>query len=338
MIILGDQSPHIRGLLRWSVLRNAKPEEEIAYFLHDSDSPWVQESQELAIRNGWKEYFSIASRFPWTPDTPGASEIDLDRQNSIRNSLRAPAGQVYLSGPVGAETIFSERGNPILRNVFGRILKSELEWMAVLRQLLGRGRGIDLDILGDGSSFSMTKQLSLSLGIKGDVGSSVPFFRDSPPLTRGVFSIEHFWFIDRDGKRYLGRNSTEKGGTLVPKGEILLLEFALRGWKLGFSQIPYIERTLELRDRFLPGVKMNLIQIEFDWRIPEDPVYVIREEFLKKKFQRWEKGGSDSTKRPANFPSEFWEKISGYWSKSPTALGFLSLGGDLNPKITEHSF
>jgi len=139
----------------------------------------------------------------------------------------------------------------------------------------------------------------------------------------------YFWLIDGSGyrKEFSYSPNPPKGTIIVPKGEIIPIEFALRGQKLCVTNLRYLEKTKFLRDKFVPGVKINIIKVSFSWKTSKDLIEIIKEVFYEKKKKR----------NPEFLPNSqweiYWNKIKDYWASSPTVLGVLLLSGQLEYTI-----
>ncbi|KKU91060.1 MAG: hypothetical protein UY23_C0004G0005 [Candidatus Jorgensenbacteria bacterium GW2011_GWA1_48_11] len=341
MIVLGDQAPWVRGLLRWLALRGAN--EEVGYIMQDADSPWVQQESvhQFHLKNGWPPYLSLAARFAWSPDIPPTNDKDAaSLLNAIRMSVKAPRGQTYLVGPKTQGTILGLGNRPEIKDALLALLIEEHRWAGQIAEHFGASRnGISVPY---GNPREIAQELTQALGLGNRLGSVSELFRAERPLTLGHLPITEFWEVNEAGER---RRATDRNSRnmIVPAGLALPLEFALRGWKLCFTQLPYLGEMVALRDRFLRGTPIRILRIEFDWEpAAGNPALVLRDVFRKKKFERWllkqektKQSNPSPPPEPPTPPDHLFTEISAYWRQNPSVISFLVLGGELNPTFRE---
>jgi len=347
-IILGDQSPWLRGLLRYKVLlENPTPTfKNIVYFLHDYDSPWCQQGEDIIrIKGGWPNYYSLGIKLPFFPDHPYPHTPDEEKFiNRVINSInddfnkkmniriRGIRGLNYITGPTGPFTILSERKNKMLIEIVKKLITLEIKWLQYLADRDRDAAAVKIEDEDDDILTLIRKLGSLILPPTASISSSTSLFSSSAPLTLNLFPPSYFWRIDRYCYRFpLTTSSSSSVPNIVPKGEILPIEFALRGWRLGVTNIPYLKKTIFLRDKFAKGTKIKILKISFSWKTPIDEIDI------KKLFYDIKKRRDPNFYPPPQWET-YWRRIKSYWEQNPTLLGYLILGGDLNPIIVEEEY
>src|SRR3989344_1330412 len=147
MIILGDQSPWLGGLLRWKVLKDAG--EDVSYHIADMDSPVVDTGNKgLGISEGWPDYFALGWRYPCTVDAPG---IDKSASADFRQMFGMPSGLRYLIGGHVAEcnmTLHSAGAREGITKRLEIIMAEEINWLVRLQEVLGMTPSFQIQSLG----------------------------------------------------------------------------------------------------------------------------------------------------------------------------------------------
>jgi len=328
MLLLGDQSPWGGGLLRWLVAKEQFPQEEILYFVQDADMPWLPGGDRVSICKGWKtKYWSLATRIPWSSDTPE------DRfSESFVGTLKMPKGLQYLVGPRTSYIIANERARNMANLFVKEMLETEINWARNLRELSGKEQPQIMPAIS-GDVYKATRQLADCHNLSDEIHSLVKHFTDNPVRLASVLPEEYYWRITDDYRRI---NATEtKNGILVPKGKILPLEYATRGWTLGCTGLSYLFEVLKVRDLFIPNLKVKILKISFNWQLDENPFDLLAEVYKKRKLEQAQKRGTEYKDELSEISrrSRVTKIISDYWSGRPTSLSYLILGGNLNPSF-----
>lgn len=334
MIVLGDQSPLSGGLLRWlAVEKELGKEEEILYFLQDADNPWRQEGiPDIRIKKGWTNYWSLASKYPWSFQTPGIKRERVDR---IIQCLGAPRGLHYLRGPKTDRTIYSEFAeNEEVQKLFCQLIKEEVDWANQLASFLDKSGNNELKVNRAKQALRLLfYQVPSILGL-GKIQSLVELFQQNPPLLLQELPSTFFWCLDKQGYRRTCLatkvQAKNKNLTLVPKALALPLEFAIRGWTFVYSNIDYLPKVAELRDEYLPGLEIETIKANFNWTLNDDPLNGGLERFKQRKEIRGE--------RPLLPSRQEIAQIQDYWQQHPTPISWLTLGGELNYNLERQTF
>ena len=313
VICLGDQSPWAGGLLRLAAMREYT--DNLIYFFHDGDAPWVSgNSPEPRIIQGWpkESYFSLATRHPWSLAIPN---LTLE---APRTSLGTPMGLSRLVGGPTQQMIFGMRDSSPLVDLVSDLLHQEISWA----ERLGDWLGIDgrCELPESGSVLEIAESLNTTdIPVK----SFVELFLNEKPLTKKDLPSSYFWEIDfNEGTRKAC--SSSNGRPVIPKGIALPLEIAARGWALGCTHLGYLQKVLQLRDRYYPGLPVIIYHINFDWEIDPDPIDFLLDIFKERKRKR--------NQNVPDFNGE-GEMIKGYWRNRPTSASFSVLGGRLRPSF-----
>lgn len=321
MIVLGDQAPWTGGMLRWLALRQHQPEKKVAYFIQDGDAPWMQSGGTPKINRGWVKYWSIASRNALALDVPNIA------LHSVRESLKGPRGLSYISGPKTTRTIFSAESDKSIQEFTGQLLDEEQRWYSKVVEMLGMPcRNIAHSFPGIGP-LEVSRQLAGDLALDGDdIRSAVRWFSEEPLVTRNILPPSYFWNIGEDGERHQC-TSLNGNSIITPKAAALVIEFAARGHTLGCTSLGYLREVSDIRDMYFPGMKVKILRITFRWTFKDgDPCELLLSEFCKRKKLRGESVPSFNGDISA---------IRDYWSGRPTVLGWLLLGGEINPSFEE---
>ena len=317
VVCMGDQSPWAGGLLRLEVMR--KQNIQSVYFIQDVDVPWVSVGcLRPKISYGWPKplYFSLATRNPWSLDTP---EVSLRAPES---SLKTPKGLSRLVGGSTAQTILGMRNSRELMDLVLKMLDEEKEWAKRVSELIGtpKKENQEFDLHECRSIVEIVEKMNPT---DIPVRSFVEMFADSKPLIFGNVPREHFWEVDKHGVRNVC-TTCSNGKLIVPKGEVLILELASRGWAMGCTGMGYLKKSIDLRDRYLPGLPIKVCYINFNWKLNEDPINALLEIFQEKKRKR--------KQEVPNFNGTA-DKLVQYWKNRPTSVSFSILGGNLNPSF-----
>lgn len=319
-IELGDQSPWCGGLTRLAVLREAAYEP--LYLFHDTDTPWRVGGRKPAICRGWVDYWSLATRHPWSPEIPGFS------LPALLGTLHAPRGLSFLSGPPTWETIYSMRRDQTVIRLTLDILREEWDWATRLAEMAGRTV----------PSFPFSRALPVEVGeivrefAEGQMTSSVlEFFRDHPTELRNCLPPEWFWYLDSTGCKYRHselncRGLSRDACTLVPKGPALMLEDLARGVLPACTGMAYLDEVVKLRDQYIPGLAVRVLFVKFDWCSASMPLNLLAEAFTSRKRERAAARGEEFV----SFSFDY-APLEEYWRGRPTSISHLLLGGELNP-------
>jgi hypothetical protein len=342
MIVLGDQSPWLGGLLRLKALHEAG--EEVAYYFADLDTPTCgSAAKPMGISEGWPEYSSVACRYPWTLDAP---LCDKGVRSKVANSLKLPTGQRFLTGYKSGTIAHLDQDRDLNALVEG-MLREEVDWATSVAQLLGlQVPTINLHL---GNVKGVTSQLSeLLIPSPPPIQSFMAIFKKELPKLWGIFGPEEFWRITPAGGRYpLERTLYREEGpnssvdTIVPRGRILPLELAMRGWEIGCTNLPYIQDAVRLRNWRLPTLPLRVVKVKFNWTLPgnADPLEKLKEKFLEKKRQRLSLVGNPMSQLDALEAevSTLALHARKYWRERPSVISYLILGGELGVSITRET-
>ncbi len=330
MIILGDQSPWVGGLLRWQVLRDAG--EETNYFIADLDSPVVKigDPNSLKSVSGWPAYWALGFRYPWTIDHPEMHRMSGD---SVRQGLVAPPGLKYLAGgsDMSEQTLYSQDRNEHVLSALEPLFVEEQQWAKRLGGLLGIPTQAD-DLLfraGHGSVRGAAQALASTLGLP-EIQSEMKLFEGEGCLSRSSLPANYFWDI-RDGRR-TPLVEASVGGVVVPKGKALPLEFALRGWELGCTNLPYLDETLHIRDRYFKGVPLKIVRVLFDWDCAA-ALEALLVELESRKRKRSLRTGQPFNPATLEHVYQLGKEAEAYWRTRPSVITYLMLGGALRARI-----
>ncbi len=328
VVVLGDQSPCAGGLTRLEAVQGYAG--RVEYFIQDADAPWLQDGdRHVNVKRGWPSYWALANRHPFSLEVPSTAV------HNMRDSLRSPRGLSYLSGPRTDITIASGREHQTLAVLLKQMMLEEADWATKVCEYGGytdgvmRGRGVKdkLEACEVDNPLDLTRQVAGWNGTNGRLGSFLEMNRQESPQLVGVLPDDHYWVVDNNGIRrpYDRRVPLSRGDTLLPKGRALPLEVAVKGAVLGFTNLGYLDDTLELRDRFVPNLPLKTVQIAFDWRVDFDPIEPLWQEFKARKIAR----GQEVTKPEAELGV-----IGDYWRRRPTTISHMIMGGEVNPSLT----
>ncbi len=319
-IFLGDQSPWNGGWLRVDAARELLKTEkdmEIVYMRQDVDPPWVPSAQpgtDVRQREGFIKYASVATRVPWTLETPRVRLTDPLQSMSLRSGFQ------YLVGPPTNRTLWGFRQDSVYRDVFHGLLRTDAEHAARLKRIItNESYGGSMKIVEqqlDTVSDTCRQELSL-----------VEYFREKKPELLGTLPAAQFWEVEpEEGRRVTFSGQVDPSRTYVPKGIALILELSVRGFAVGHSNLPYLSEVMRLRDAFLPDHPVSLCRIAFDWHPHQDPLPPLLSEWNRKRERAGRKSG--------------WvnkgdlQLIYEYWRRHPTFISLDILGGDVRPSLT----
>lgn len=336
MIILGDQFPLGGGLLRHKALlnsmaQNKMPAEEIRYDWHDIDAPWKQNgNKDVKIARKFTDYWSLGLRHPFSLITP---EVRLE---NVGSSFKSPNGLSFLTGPKTNKTIRSENKTSLVLENVKEIIIEDVEWMSKVAKIIGKNaketekkEKIIFEAVGKSQTIIELFCLigEICLGFSG-IKSTFEIYEENPIKER-FLPDKFFWKISKDNFRRseLVDSSLNGKEIIVPKGVALFLDFSFRGFKTGFTGCGYLSKTEELRNQFLPSVKLKFIKISFNWTFPENPIDILFNKFLERKRKRGE--------NILEMPTESLQVIKNFWQNRPTELAYFFLGGELNSSIRE---
>jgi hypothetical protein len=320
VIVLGDQSPWCGGLLRYQVVREMYSEAEVLYFFHDTDAPWVQSGGCVTISRGnfaWPPYFSLAVRFPWSFAVPGIGQDAIAQ--SVLGTFKDRGGLWYLTGPATIKIIAGCNGEvvPWVR----LMLQEEVAWAKFVAEVLGQEIVSEISITSDNDLVGLVSALN-----GGMIRKSTEVFSEQLLLTRAL-PASHYWLTDvnKGFRRKWTGEKLNKGEILVPGAEALVLEFAARGWLVGCTNLAYLQRVEQVRNRFTPGLKIKIAQVIFHWALEKDPVSVLMDYYRARKRRR--------NQTPAEVSEPVLENIRSYWRSRPTSISYHILGGNLNARV-----
>lgn len=327
-VVLGDQSPWAGGLLRYKVLKAVA--NDVEYNFQDADSPWRQDGiSYIKLKRGWVDYWSLANRHPLSFSTPTA------RMDSIRQSMGSPDGLSYIAGPKTHKTLKSEINNTKLVDLTKEMLMEEATWATKVADWIGNSNGVykgqQIQEVIKGNSTSIKDILTFVANCDGLSADEILNFSDKFKFNTSNLTDylpkNYYWNIDSGGNRheFVNTNNKSESRNILPKGRALPLEICARGDTLAFTGLSYLDQVIDLRDRYIPSLKLKLLQIHFNWEINPDPIETMWNIFEKKK-----KGRSQSIDKPINELQD----IKDYWSQRPTSVSYSILGGNLNPIIT----
>ena len=155
---------------------------------------------------------------------------------------------------------------------------------------------------------------------------SIDFFSINPPLLVDQLGKQCYWSIDKFGHRY--EHSQHSDGVIVPKGQVLILELCAKGFVLAYTGLGYLDKQVELRNRRVPGLQLNLLQISLAWSLFSEPIPELVNGFAQKKAAQNE---------TVNISAEDVKRIQSYWEGRPTTISHSILGGDLSPSLNWQS-
>ncbi len=285
-LVLGDQSPWGRGLLRLRAVELLFPDvEECKYFWHDGDQAWIPAGGE-EIR--------------WTPLSKGSNYASIKLEvlglldEAVRQSVRAPLSQQVLIGPLYPPIIWWEE-----RNLVG-FISNELDKVLAWYNRLG-GKNIPLPDPDLRPLLSWIKKLAKELGCQTMPGSFVEFFRNPEIQTEVFQGLSRDYWVIQNGKRVDSLIFSE-GSFMIPRRNGLVKFFHQRGWRLVGSNIPYLRPDKDY-------LQVRLEIFEEDRKLLEDKVW---EMFFEKKTR------AGKAVKPR--PSEILSRASDVLSK--LALGY----------------
>lgn len=325
-IFLADQCPWAGGLMRFNAVINNPQYStgKVQYLFQDADYPWIVDGGlPRTVSNKWPEYWALCWRYPWTLSCP---DVSLSHAITV---LKSPTGIDLLHGYRSPKVIYkigeSDTGiTDFIRAGF----EKETRWMASLCQILAHQiipARVPTEFGVRGISAFFSEMLEIPETLRPKMGL-VEYFRNDPPKLWGQIPNENFWGIDKTGSRNeVWSFDSLDGVTIVPKGAALVLEIAARNLWLGVTKLGYLTDSLKLRDWRIPGLKIKILQIEFDWKPQVDPIGAQVQEYLKVR------------RKTLIEPPEpdLLDKIRSYWSGRPTPLSYSILGGELNPSFIE---
>lgn len=334
-VVFGDQSPWAGGLVRAAATKAILGDTPVIYCMQNADNPWRQEGNGLKIKEGWPKpfYWNLATRIPNSLEIPEMSENSpLEK---MRQSIKSPRGMSYLVGNSTHGTIYSHNSNHEVLSLLEKMLGNELDWAARTSEFMGNKNGVERanalknDLFKTPKSITeLTMDLAERSGVhSGTIDNIVESFRREPAAFIGILPDENYWVINKSGERttYKNTETISRSDTIVPKGKILPIELAQRGLILGYTGLSYLPEVVEIRDEYNLDVPLRLLQVEFNWTLPNDPIQRMWEAFETKKAAR-----GDVVDKPDNA----LEAVKAYWAQRPTTLSHLVLGGELNPKLT----
>ncbi|MEK7175212.1 MAG: hypothetical protein AAB693_00175, partial [Patescibacteria group bacterium] len=318
MIHLGDQSPWLGGLLRAKVLVEAG--EEVKYFTVDTDFPFVVTGNPLAVIKGWPAYSSIAVRCPWTPCAP---EVKAETSSMISSWANSPPGMSYLGGPrKEVKSILELDKDPSLIKLLKEMIQVEISWASKISSS-SKIFTLDFERISE-----LTSKLHLMLRGAGQINSFSGFFQDSTPKLWKYFPSEYFWEIGPWGRAEVG--ASNRTGIIIPKGKIIPLEIAARGYELGCTNLPYLDEVVKLRDQFIKDLPIKIVRVNFNWTFPDSihPFEKLIDSFTAR--ERNKKEAMEEVKILA-------EVVKKYWEGRPSVVSYLILGGSLGATITRET-
>ncbi len=329
-IFLGDQSPGMGGLLRAAAAEKI-PGAEVTYVIQDADAPWKATGSSVAIVRSpkWPDYWATATRNAWSPNTPN------HQSEGFRSSVGAPMGLVYLAGPSGGSTFHSERENAKVLELSTEMLVEEVTWARKVAELMGKTEGVKkadamLDQLAKEKMnvYQSTKFIANEQGLSVPIDAMVDLFTREPVRLSEHIPPNNYWLISALGHRseWDGK-APQRGSILLPKGHALPLELAAKGYRIGYTGMSYKAEMLAMRDQFVPGLEVKMMNITFKWDFDGDnPLKALEAFYIRKNLER-------PVPKTVSVDTEIFEGINKYWMGRPTSISWLILGGKITPEF-----
>ncbi len=328
-VFCGDQAPLDAGFLRYKTL--AQLGNDVTYYWQDADRPWANQSRRTVdVKEGWQSYWSLAGKVPCTPSSPNKSA------SNITNALGAVDGLLYLSGPDNSQTIKGVNKDRAVVGLMQRILTTELDWSKSLQEWNGNSDHRFVDELRRtierSASLDQMWITPEAFGMPQNFTTMTELFAgDGAKLTDRIPS-SYYWFIDRDGQRF--QYNGQKGGTVIPKGEILPLELSALGYTIGCTALPYLGETLNLRSRFCSGLPIKILSVNFAWDQAQLLMDGVLNAYLNGAGPRNKRSIPGSRRQIEQYVlEENIPEIVRYWQRKVTTLSYLVHGGNLNPTV-----
>ncbi len=153
-------------------------------------------------------------------------------------------------------------------------------------------------------------------------GKFVSVVSKHPHATGKDLPKSAFWHCSREGLR-----SREPGVAIfaAPKAHSLILELAARGWVICCTGLSYMEEIVPLRDTFLSGLPIRLLQVSFNWKPSFDPIKVILKQHKTARARLGKSGYTLSGKAET--------QLRDHHSRRLSTISAYILGGKLNPSF-----
>ena len=322
-IFLGNVSPWNGVQVRKHIA--SREGYDVLSLMYDAHPPWVISMHRFTkpqLTAGFLSYPAVRSKIPWTLESP-----DKCLKVPMR-VLRLTCGCQFIVGPPTRMTTYGlldDTGKPkreysVWHNLCLDMHGAEIGHVKRLAELLS------LNIAWNDFYFSDTQQKRSSL---------VQFFEESDPKLLREIPPCFFWEIDSSGMKRVWDGTKRKKCIYVPMMPHILLEMSARGYAIGYTDMPYLDEVLRLRDELLPGHPMDFCQISFNWSFRDDPIDALLDEWRRKIRKEVPERAGNIRRHWANNPTA--EKIRRYWANNPTAASFNLLGGELNPQFEERT-
>ncbi len=290
-LIMGDQSPWTKGLLRLRAVELMFPEaEEIAYFWHDADQSWVPIAglgfPEWKPKRG-ENYCSIS--------LSALTSLNED----IRQSLSAPLVEIILIGPNAATIIWWQEKE------LAKFVSKKLDHIVKWYTFLGGSFQIFPSPAESRPLLSWIRCLSKKLNCRIVPGSIVEYFQ-KPEIQAELLSWSSdgdSWVI-KEGRRLPFLTfpfNIPENAFIIPRRDGLVRFFLKKGWRFVGSNIPYLQPDVDY-------FQIHLEIFEEDRRLLEDKIWSI---FKEKKLA----AGKSVKERPAEL-----------LPRTPDVLSKLALG------------
>ena len=310
-LFLGDQAPWSGGHLREVAVRQHFGI-KATYFHQDMDLPWIMGVDRLRIHYGWKPYWSLACRYPWSFSVPGL------RNNDLLLASQSPRGLATLLGPVTRDTIWKLDSDPELTSKVIEMLDREREWAMQLREWAGL-EPVECPAVPQAGIKGLS-DWSNGLFAPTQMVSMYEWFRDSPAVTATELPEDYYWYFTKDGLR---EREPGAGRFAAPRAHSLILEFAARGWVFGCTKLSYMQEVLKLRDQYLPGLPLRFLHISFSWTPEFDPLQVQLERSRASRISRG--------KKPFELSQEDEQGFRNYNRHRLSSISAYILKGELSP-------
>lgn len=304
-IILGDQSIWNGGYSRYEYMVSRGY--DVRYLAQDADVPWVANSNNISLKEGWPHHYSLALRMPFALEVPSAD------MNDVRNSLKIPKGLCYLSGPSTNSTIFSEDENGKVVDLLVKMLGRGVQWAKGIGEWIGntesdyRASYVE-SAVNNIDSIAQAYLCISQLHNLPKPESLINFFQENPVRLMKELGTSNYWGINSSGHR--GQVS-DKNLVVVPRGNALLLEFSALGYTTGFTKVPYLSDVIDLRNERVPGLSIKTAQISFNIDLSPNPIEKMTNEYATRKANRQQFYSLDG---------KAITTIGEYWSQRDTSI------------------
>ncbi len=270
-LIMGDQSPWVRGLLRLQAVKLLFPASETVYFWHDGDQSWVSTGN--YIKPSWYPRIKSSDE---NEDEYASIMIEtlLPEDDSVRQTLctlckfdKKLFHKEVLLGPPDPPII--AYGEELLLPIITKKIDTINKWYQYIGEYIGEYiGGVPLPEPKHGDNkrplLNWIKKIS---GCPDEIYSLVEFFKNQ----RININIP-LWAISREGKRR-PYNILDSNSLLIPKRDGIVRYFTERGWIFVGTRIPYLKPDIDY-------LQIHLEIVEEDHKKLEDTVWEL---YRKKK-------------------------------------------------------